>query len=73
MALTSSRTMTLGAIHVFPPCLRVAFRSVKYPLPASFILGGVNTSKDHTKGDLQMLSLLEARLLVHQLVPRIVP
>ena len=57
--------MTLGAIHVLPPCLRVAFRSVKYPLPTSFILAGVKTSNYHDKGDLQVLSLLETRFLVH--------
>lgn len=65
--------MTFGAIHVLPPCFRVAFRSVKYPLPASLILRGMNMSEDCMKGDLQMSSLFKTRLLVHQFLSRIVP
>jgi hypothetical protein len=43
--LTSSRIITLGAIHVLPPFRRVAFRSEKYPFVASFNLRGVNNNK----------------------------
>jgi hypothetical protein len=65
---TSSRINTLGAIHVFPPCFRVIFKSWKYPLLASLILQATNrcqnTSLERNARDVQMSPLLYTLLRV---------